>query len=178
MEFEVKENVITAFGIIEAGDGVKFASLFSQLEQSQTDILLKLHTDGGSVFDGNMIYNALIDSKANVTIHIIGIAASMGAIISLAVDEVYMAQNNYLMIHAPSSYSSGQAQDFENQAKLLRLIETDFIRKLQQKTGKTEKYVKQWLIGDNWFNAQQALNEGLIKGIVIFEFDFDVCNPK
>lgn len=178
MEFEVKENVITAFGIIETGDGVKFASLFSQLEQSQTDILLKLHTDGGSVFDGNMIYNALIDSKANVTIHIIGIAASMGAIISLAVDEVYMAQNSYLMIHAPSSYSSGQAQDFENQAKLLRLIETDFIRKLQQKTGKTEKYVKQWLIGDNWFNAQQALNEGLIKGIVTSEFDFDACNPK
>lgn len=102
----------------------------------------------------------------------------MGAIISLAVDEVYMAENSYLMIHAPSSYSSGQAQDFENQAKLLRLIETDFIKKLQQKTGKNEEYVKQWLIGDNWFNAEQALSEGLIKGIISPEFDFDACSPK
>lgn len=178
MEFEVKENVITAFGVIEAGDGVKFGSVFSQLEQNQTNILLKLHTDGGSVFDGNMIYNALINSKANVTIHIIGIAASMGAIISLAVENVYMAENGYIMIHAPSSGNFGTANDLENSVKLLRLIEADFIKKLQQKTGKSTEYVQNWLNGDTWFNAEQALNEGLIKGVIKSEFNFEACNPR
>jgi len=43
-----------------------------------------MHTYGGSVIDGNLIYNFLAGFSGNVDIYIDGIAASMGSIIMLA----------------------------------------------------------------------------------------------
>lgn len=73
MEFELKENIITAFGNIEEGDGAKFISIFLELERKYASIIIKLHTFGGAVFDGNMMYNAIAASVARVTIYIVGV---------------------------------------------------------------------------------------------------------
>lgn len=166
MEFTTNKNIITAYGNIEDGDGIKFSNLFDKVESTNAEIILKLHTYGGSVFDGNIIYNAISNSSANVIIHIVGIAASMGAVISLASNTVLMAENGYLMIHAPSGGTNGTASDHENNINLLRSMEANFISKLIEKTGKVEQDIKPWLIGDNWFDANQALSEGLITGIL------------
>ena len=166
MEFTTNKNIITAYGNIEDGDGIKFSNLFDKVESTNAEIILKLHTYGGSVFDGNIIYNAISNSSANVIIHIVGIAASMGAVISLASNTVLMAENGYLMIHAPSGGTNGTASDHENNINLLRSMETNFISKLIEKTGKVEQDIKPWLIGDNWFDASHALNEGLKTGIL------------
>ena len=166
MEFTTNKNIITAYGTINDGDGIKFSNLFDKVESTNAEIILKLHTYGGSVFDGNIIYNAISNSSANVIIHIVGIAASMGAVISLASNTVLMAENGYLMIHAPSGGTNGTASDHENNINLLRSMEANFISKLIEKTGKVEQDIKPWLIGDNWFDANQALNVGLITGIL------------
>lgn len=179
MEFTVNNNIITAYGTINDGDGVVFSSLLQQLEKTKKDITLKLHTYGGSVFDGNLIYNAIINSIANIEIHIVGIAASMGSVISLASDNVYMVENGYIMIHAPSGSGYGTAKELESNAKLLRSIETNFVKKLSEKTGKDEDYVNRWLVGDNWFDAEQAMQEGLINEIIEPETKIKMnFNPK
>lgn len=179
MDFTVNNNIITAYGTINDGDGLVFSSLLQKLEKTKNDITLKLHTYGGSVFDGNLIYNAIINSMANIQIHIVGIAASMGAVISLASDNVYMVENGYMMIHAPSGGVYGTANDLENNVKLLRSIETNFIKKLSEKTAKAEDYVNRWLVGDNWFDAKQAKQEGLINGIIEPETKIKLnFNPK
>ena len=169
MEFTVKNNVITAYGTINDGDGMLFTNHFIQAENKSRKVIVKLHTYGGSVFDGNLIYNTIINSLSDVEIHIVGIAASMGAVISLASDKVYMVENGYMMIHAPSGGTYGTANDHENNIKLLRSIETNFIKKLSEKTAKGSDYVSKWMIGDNWFDANQALKEGLITGILTSE---------
>lgn len=166
MNFEIKENILEAFGDIHDGDGSVFVSALSQMELVQRHIVIKLHTYGGSVFEGNIMSNAISNSKSEITIDIIGIAASMGAVICASVDDVYMVENGYLMIHAPSVGGGGTANDLESNAKLLRFIEADFEKKLSLKTGKSAEYVRKWLVGDNWFSAEQALDEGLISGII------------
>lgn len=166
MDFTINNNIITAYGTINDGDGIAFSNLFQQIESNKKDITVKLHTYGGSVFDGNLIYNTIANSIANVQIHIVGIAASMGAIISLASDKVYIVENGYMMIHAPSGGVYGTANDLESNIKLMRSMEQNFISKLLEKTGKNQDYVKNWLVGDNWFDANQALQEGLVTGII------------
>ncbi|WP_413532742.1 ATP-dependent Clp protease proteolytic subunit [Empedobacter brevis] len=166
MNFNIKNNIIHAYGDINEGDGVSFVSHLEPLEKKHQNIIIQLHTNGGSVFDGNIIYNAIVNSKSTIAIHIVGIAASMGAVICLATEEVYMVENGYLMIHAPSSGSFGTAKDHDKAMKLLQLIESNFIKKLIAKTGQSQEYVSKWLSGDNWFNAEQALTENLIKGII------------
>lgn len=171
MIFSVKENTITAYGQIWDGNGMEFVSTLAQVESKFKDITIKMHTYGGSVFDGNLMANALRDSKANIRFEIVGIAASMGFVISLYLKEVYMVSNGFIMSHAPSGHTAGTAQDHDNSAKLLRSIEKTFLKNLSEKTGKTEAYVKKWLVGDNWMDADEAEKEGLIKGVIEPESD-------
>lgn len=178
MIFRVQENVITAYGTIWSGNGMEFVSLLSLVEPKYKEITIKLHTYGGSVFDGNLMANALRDSKSNIRLEIVGIAASMGFVISLYLKDVYMVSNGYLMAHAPSGYTEGTALDHENNAKLLRSIEKNFIKILIEKTGKTESYVKKWLVGDNWMDAEEAKKEGLIKDFLDPETETENFNPE
>lgn len=167
-----------ATGTIWDGDGVYFMSQLSELERNYHDITLKLHTVGGSVFDGNLIFNALQNSKADIRIEIIGLAASMGSVITMSRNKVYMVENGFLMIHAPSGWTDGTAQEHEETAKLLRSIETNFTKKLIARTGKDNEYVSKWMIGDNWFDAEKALKEGLISGIIEPEAEIETFNPE
>ena len=175
--FTVEENTIKCIGVIWDGDGVRFIQEFQRLEMMYENIIIKLHTDGGSVFDGNLIFNAINSSKKDVEIHIIGIAASMGAVISQSTSKVYMVENGFMMIHAPSGYTYGTASVFEKYASLLRQIETNFSNKLQKITGKSKQYVDKWLVGDNWFSAEQALKEKLIAGIIEPETEVERFDP-
>jgi hypothetical protein len=132
-----------------------------------------MHSYGGSVFDGNLIYNTIQNSSKDIDLHIIGIAASMAAIISQSRKDKKpkMVRNGFLMIHAPSGSTSGGAIDHENNAKLLRSIESNLVQLLSNSLSKPKNYVAKWMVGDNWFDAEEALKEGLISEIIEPESD-------
>ena len=168
MQFQVQDNTITAYGVIWEGNGMEFVSLFSQLEGKYSDITVKMHSYGGSVFDGNLMYNTIQNSKKDIDFIIIGIAASMAAIISQSRKDKKpkMVRNGFMMIHAPSGSTYGGALDHENNAKLLRSIENTLVQSLSSSLSKPKNYVAKWMTGDNWFDAEQALKEGLISDII------------
>lgn len=134
---------------------------------SADEISLRIHCYGGSVIEGNMIFNAIRNSKIPVDIHIDGIAASMAAILTVAARKVYMSENAFLMIHAPAGGTTGRGTATEHMqtAKALDEMEKNFIRALASRTGKSENEVKKWMNGDTWFSAKQALKEGLVDEI-------------
>ncbi len=166
---EPKTEQIKLYGAIYAGDN-NAASFIANLQAAQEKkpqtIELHIHCPGGDVFEGNLIYNAIKDSPVPVDAYIDGIAASMASVIMLAARNVYMAENAFIMIHAPHTFSCGNAEDLEKSAKLLRDLEAIFTEKFAARTGKTQEEVSAWLQGDNWFNAKEALEEKLIDGIV------------
>ncbi len=173
MIFRVQENTITAYGEIFEGNGMEFLALFTELEAQYNQITVKMHSYGGSVFDGNLIYNAIQNSKKEIDLIILGIAASMAAIISQSRKDKKpkMVRNGFLMIHAPSGSTYGGALEHENNAKLLRSIENTLVELLSTSLSKPKNYVAKWMTGDNWFDAEQALKEGLISEIIEPESD-------
>lgn len=177
MIFDLNENTITAHGIIWEGDGMEFLRMLESAEKAYSSLTIRMHTYGGSVFDGNLMYNAIKDSPADIRIEIIGVAASMGAIIALSAKEVYMAENGFLMLHAPSGSSNGTVEDHLQTVKLLKSIEASFIARLREKTGQSMSYVKKWIQGDNWFDAGEALAEKLITGITDQEVEIAPIDP-
>lgn len=164
----MKKVEMKLYGPIEA-EGNNAAVFVAALQKAQSGnpevIDLHVHCPGGDVFEGNIIYNAIKGSPVPVDVYIDGIAASMASVIMLAARKVYMAENAFIMIHAPHTFSCGNAEDLEKSAKLLRDIEGLFTEAFAKRTGKTEEQVKEWLKGDNWFNAREALAEKLIDGI-------------
>lgn len=165
----MKNVEMKLYGPIEA-EGNNAATFVGALQKAQAGnpevINLHIHCPGGDVFEGNLMYNAIKESPVPVDVYIDGIAASMASVVMLAARKVYMAENAFVMIHAPHTFSCGNAEDLEKSAKLLRDIETLFVEAFAKRTGKTEEEVKAWLQGDNWFNAKEALAEKLIDGIV------------
>ncbi|MCT4698462.1 Clp protease ClpP [Tenacibaculum haliotis] len=166
MIVKTHKNTLTAYGVIWDGDGAYFVSHLNKLEAEYDDIKVRIHTYGGSVFDGNLMYNALNKSTAIEKIIIDGIAASMGAVMILSRPNVEIVENGYVMIHAPLSYRDGTAADFEKDAKLLRSIEKNFKKKLMARTGMSESEVEKLMIGDNWFDAEECLAMGLVSKII------------
>lgn len=147
-------------------DGANFSAILSQLEGQYKDIDIRMHSYGGSCMEGNVIYNAIANSKANITIYVDGIAASMASIILMAAKKVVIAQNGFIMIHRPSAIVDGDVNDLTGIAKLLRSMEADFKRKYSEKTGKPISEVSAWFDGaDHWFDAQEALELKLVDEI-------------
>ncbi|RKE82003.1 head maturation protease, ClpP-related [Chryseobacterium sp. AG363] len=166
MIFGINENTLTMYGTIWDYDGQEFVYYLNYLENKYSEITIRLHTLGGSVFAGNLMCNALERSNADITIIIDGLAASMGAIFILSSKKVKIVNNGYVMIHAPSSGSYGNAKDHESSAKLLRLMEENFEHKLILRTGKSKEEVRAWLNTDTWLSAQEALDLGLVSEII------------
>lgn len=166
MYVEVEGNEAKLYGTIWGGDGPYVTNILNSFFKGKTDVTVRLHTPGGSVIDGNLIFNTLSKAKANVHVIIDGIAASMGSILILAGNKVSIADNAFVMIHAPSGDVRGNAKDLLKVAKLLQSMEKNFLAKYAAKTGKTEDEVSAWLDGDNWFSAEEALSEGLVDEII------------
>ncbi|PTT43732.1 hypothetical protein DBR28_00130 [Chryseobacterium sp. HMWF028] len=171
MIFGINENTLTMYGTIWEYDGQDFVYYLNFLEKKYSEITIRLHTYGGSVFAGNLMCNALERSNADITIIIDGLAASMGAIFILSSKKVKIVNNGYVMIHAPSSGSYGNAKDHESNAKLLRLMEDNFEHKLMLRTGRSKEEVRTWLDADTWLSAQEAFDLGLVSEIIPASID-------
>jgi len=145
--------------------GHNFSNWFEELDRKYEHIIMRAHSYGGEVFEGSVIYNCILNAKAKTTIIVDGVAASMMAILLRAADEVIIARNGFIMIHAPSAGARGTAAVFESTAKLLRAIEANFIESLSGSS--LQKQAEQWMDGnDYWFSAKEALKIGLVDKIV------------
>src|ERR1044072_3577982 len=83
----------------------EFTAVFEEMESKFNNIRIRMHCFGGSVFEGTVIFNAITKSRADVTIIVEGIAASMGSIILQAGKKRIIADNAFVMIHRPTGYT-------------------------------------------------------------------------
>ena len=180
MIVKVQENNIHIYGYIYHGDGIQFLGEFAKIDGTYPVLEVYLHTYGGSVFDGNMIFNTLITAKSQVNTTIIGVGASMGAILSQAGTIRRQVSNGFMMIHAATGGTYGTAKDHLNSANLLTEIQKQFKQLLIVKTGLKSTDVEKWLVGDNWFSAEQAKAAKLIDEIIdpLAILDIEIDDPE
>jgi ATP-dependent Clp endopeptidase proteolytic subunit ClpP len=127
-------------------------------------IVLKIHSPGGEVFDGNAIFNAL-QRRGNVEVQIEGLAASMATVISLAGMPVKMAANGFYMIHNPWGVAMGDAAELRDQAELLDKIRSNMVGAYAAKSGQDPEQIQEWMDAETWFTASEALSAGFIDAI-------------
>lgn len=148
-------------------NGREFDRWFNEYDAKYKNININLHCYGGQVFEGEVIGSTIKAAKAYTTGIVVGVAASMGAMILQKFKYRKMVRNGFIMVHAPSSGQSGTAQKHREAVKLLEDIEKNFINDIVERTGKKSKEVAKLFDGnDHWFNAQEALDYGLIDEII------------
>ena len=143
--------------------GVSAKQFISDLQRVPADhsILLRIHSPGGEVFDGNAIANAL-QRRGNVEVQIEGLAASMATVISLSGAPVKMAENGFYMIHNPWGMAMGDAAELRDQAELLDKIRLNMVNAYAAKSGQSAEQITEWMDAETWFTAAEAQAAGFI----------------
>lgn len=159
------------YGVIgDWWDDLDALSIVRQLEQLEGDtITVRIQSPGGNVTEGLAMYNRLKQSPKKVIVYIDGVAASMGAGIAMAGDEVHIPTNALMMLHKPSLDNvGGNENDLRDAADALAKIEQSYVQIHADKTGKTTDEIKA-LIADgknHFFVGQEAVDYGLADYVI------------
>jgi len=157
----VKQIIID--GVIGTGEG-EISSQFvkSQLPTNGTDpIEISIHSEGGSVFEGFAIHDALQSYTGHKKCLVASSAFSIASFIPMACDEVEITPNGYMMLHAPYSEAGGTASELRGAAILLEQMESAMVAAYCDKTGKKPEDFTAILSRDTFLNAEQCVAYGL-----------------
>lgn len=130
------------------------------------EIEVHINSPGGSAFDGITIYNVLSQHKANVTVHIDGLAASAASVIAMAGDEIHMAENAMMMIHNASGFTFGDANVHREQVELLDKLDRQIAITYARRTGGDEQAIRDLMADETWFTAEEAVADGFATNLV------------
>ena len=114
-------------------------------------ITMYVNCEGGEVFDGLAIYEALRRHPANVTAFVDGIAASAASFVVMAADRIVMAERARMMIHDAHGVVLGNARDMRSMADLLDALSDTIADIYAERSGKTR---------EDWRAAMQAAEGG------------------
>jgi ATP-dependent Clp protease, protease subunit len=142
--------------------------LFLESENPDADILFYINSPGGSVSAGMAIYDTMNFIKCDVSTIVMGMAASMGSLLSTAgaKGKRRMLPHATHMIHQPLGGSSGQATEVEIQYKELQRWKETLTNIYVKHTGKDYATLEADMDRDNYMTAPEALAYGLVDEII------------
>lgn len=149
-------------------NGVVAAEFVQELAALEVEhIDLRINSYGGSVTEGFAIYNALARHRAQVAVHIDGIAASVASYIAMAGNTITMAENAQLMIHAPWGMAIGNAPELRAIADVLDRHARGMAAGYAHASGRPLEDCLALLTDgkDHWYSAQDALAEGFVSAL-------------
>lgn len=138
----------------------QFARDLVEHAKGAATIRVALHSLGGDIMEGLAIYNMLKNHPARVEVFIGGIAASMGSVIAMAGDVVYIPENGWIMVHKPWGGQLGDADDMRRYADLLDQWEESLSLAYQKKTGKSREELATLIADETWLMGQAAVDAG------------------
>ena len=130
------------------------------------DLDVEINSGGGSVFAGSEIYTALKSYAGNVTVKIVGVAASAASVIAMAGKRVLMSPTAQMMIHNVSSWQSGDHRDMEHMAGVLRGADETVANAYMLKSGMSKEELLGMMGKETWLTPEKALGKKLIDEIM------------
>lgn len=128
---------------------------------------VRINSNGGEVYSGIAIYNALRNSQCDVRIYVDGIAASMASVIALCGKPVEMSKYARLMLHSVSGGCYGNKKEMQRCIAEIESLEDSLGDIYATRLGLTKEEVKSAYFDgeDHWLTADEALRLGFIDGI-------------
>lgn len=142
--------------------------LFLQAEDPKKDIFLYINSPGGSAYDALAIYDTMQFVTNDIQTVGIGMQASAAAFLLSSGTEGkrFLLPNSTVMIHQPSSGTSGKVTDQEidlrESLRLKKLLEEI----MAKNTGQKKERIHEDMERDKWMTAQEALKYGLVDKII------------
>jgi ATP-dependent Clp protease, protease subunit len=143
--------------------------LVLEKKDPKKNITMFINSPGGEIYSGYAIFDMMKLVSCPITTVVMGLAASMGSILSLAGDDGrrFALSNAGIMIHQPLlSGAEGQATDLEIHAKQLLKSREAIAELYAEKSGKSVAKILKDLDRDHWLTAKEAVKYGLIDKVI------------
>lgn len=130
------------------------------LPENNEPIEVIINSGGGDVYAGSEIYTKLRDYAGQVTVKVVGIAASAASVIAMAGDVVEISPTAQIMIHNVSTYAYGDTRAMLHEAGVLEGFNQSIANSYVAKTGMEMSALLDLMAKETWFTAQQAVEHG------------------
>ena len=166
----LKERIIFLSGEIntEMANAIIAQLLFLNAQDKEKDITMYINSPGGQVTAGLGIYDTMNHISCDVATVCIGMAASMGAFLlsSGAKGKRYALPNAEVMIHQPLGGARGQATDIQIVAENILKIKKKLATILAENTGQEYDKIIEDTERDNYLDAYEAKEYGLVDSVL------------
>lgn len=166
----LKDRIVFCSGTVEStmADMIIAQLLFLESEDPKKDITMYIHSPGGHVTAGLAIYDTMQLIKPDVSTVCIGMAASMGAVLLTAgaKGKRFVLPNSEVMIHQPLGGMEGQATDIEIHANHMMRTKDRLSHIIAYHSGQKYDTVIKDTERDNFMNADQAVQYGLVDKVI------------
>jgi ATP-dependent Clp protease protease subunit len=166
----LKDRVVFIVGGIDdhVANLVVAQLLFLESENPDKDVHLYINSPGGIVTAGMSIYDTMQFIKPDVSTICVGQAASMGSLLLAggAKGKRYALPHSRIMIHQPSGGFQGQASDIDIHAREVLKLRAKLNDVLAKHTGQTVERIERDSDRDNFMDAGQAVEYGLIDTVL------------
>ena len=140
-----------------------FQNALEEADGAAVDIWVQ--SEGGDVFDGLSMANAIANYPGETTVTIDSFAASIATVFPMAADNVVAHENATLMIHRAWTVAVGNAGDMRMTAEILDKLDKTLAKMYAAKAGKGWNYFLGKMSDETVYTAEEARKEGLIDRI-------------
>ena len=169
-QFNDHTRRIVISGTIREDTAAVFLEQVSALEAYDVSKPITVYVDtyGGSVDAALSIYDAMSICACPIRTIGIGKIMSAGVLILAAGDKGnrFITQNARVMIHQVSGGANGTAKDIGIAVKEINRQQDVFVDILAKHTGKTKTQILTDMGRDKYMTSTEALNYGIIDGVV------------
>jgi len=165
-EDDADSKVIEVYVYGEIGGWGITANQFIQdlkaVDDGVSPVVVAFNTNGGDLFEGLAIHNALSRLGERCTGRVDALAASAGSVAVCGAHRVVMASNAMLMIHNPYTWAGGDADELRRVADVLDQAFEVIIAAYKAKAPDIdEDELRRLVNAETWLTASEALALGL-----------------
>ena len=142
------------------------ALLYAEDKDHTEDVHIRLNSYGGSCNAAVRMHDDLVSYPGKVGITVSGTAASAATVLCMAADRLEMTPGSLWMIHDPSIVAIGNVRDLKDAIRLLDACKESILNVYETRIKVTRDQAASMMARTTWMDAQKALEDGFIDGIL------------
>ncbi|MBV6436749.1 MAG: ATP-dependent Clp protease proteolytic subunit [Anaerolineae bacterium] len=123
-------------------------------------VTVNVNSPGGDLFEGLAIYSLLREHDGEVTVRVLGLAASAASVIAMAGDQVQIARAGFLMIHNAWVVAIGNRHDLRDTAETMEPFDVAMADIYAARTGEQVKAMAKLMDAETWIGGSAAVEQG------------------
>ncbi|MEO6521366.1 MAG: head maturation protease, ClpP-related [Mucilaginibacter sp.] len=130
------------------------------------NIVVHIHSNGGSVFEGFAIHDFLVNTHKPITTIVEGLCCSIATVIFMAGTERKLTENSRFLIHNPWGNAEGDAAYFRQYANELQNEQSRLLNFYKQQTGASSQILQSYMNAEKMMSPQLAVDLKFATGII------------